>query len=393
MRAAGRPGYGRAMGIDVRPPLLRRLRPGHWFALDSVAAVMVALVWAGPLVDGHSEAAPASRWVGLLGATLLAVPLVLRRRWPWVAFGLGIPAFGMSLATSVVPVVPFASVPMALVAYSVAARGSRRAYAALAAILVVVAAAAAVWNGQWMTVLLPGAVVVIGWGVGSLRAQYRVYAEALAAHREREAEALVADERLRIARELHDVVAHSMSVITVQADMGRLVLDRKPAAAAAALGVIETTGRDALTELRRMLGVLRDTDSRGVLEPVPGLARLDGLVARTAAAGVNVDVVVRGTPRPLPAGVDVSAYRIVQEALTNVVKHAGTSRCRVTIGYGQDAVLLTVTDDGCGGPPQPGGHGLVGMRERAALCGGELRAGPVPGGFEVAARLPDGDGR
>jgi hypothetical protein len=129
MRAAVRPGYGRAMGIDVRPPLLRRLRPGHWFALDCVAAVMVALAWGAPLLGGHSDAAPASRGVGLLGATVLAVPLVLRRRWPWVAFGLGIPAFGMSLATSVVP---FASVPMALVAYSVAARGSRRACAALA---------------------------------------------------------------------------------------------------------------------------------------------------------------------------------------------------------------------------------------------------------------------
>ncbi|WP_245931578.1 histidine kinase [Actinokineospora auranticolor] len=373
------------MRIDVRPPL----RPGHWFALDCVAAVAVALVWGGPLLGGHGEA---PRWVGLLGATLLAVPLLLRRRWPWVAFGLGIPAFGMSLATSVVPVVPFASVPMAVVAYSSAARGSRRAYAALAAVVVVVAAATT-WNGQWVAVLLPGAVVVIGWSAGLLRAQYLGYARVLAAQREREADALVTDERLRIARELHDVVAHSMSVITVQADMGRLVFDRKPAAAAAALGVIETTGREALTELRRMLGVLRDNDVRGVLEPAPGLAGLDGLVARTAAAGISVDVVVRGTPRPLPAGVDVSAYRIVQEALTNVVKHAGTPTCRVTVVYGQDAVLLTVNDDGRGGPHGPGGHGLVGMRERAALCGGELRAGAVPGGFEVAARLPDGDGR
>jgi len=393
MRPAVRPGYGRAMGIDVRPPLLRRLRPGHWFALDCLAAVAVALVWGGTLLGGHSDAAPASRWIGLLGAAVLAVPLLLRRRRPWVAFGLGIPAFGMSLATSVVPVVPFASVPMALVAYSVASRGSRRAYAALAAVLAVVALAVSVWNGQWVTVLLPGAVVVIGWGAGMLRAQYHRYAEALAAQQEREADVLVANERLRIARELHDVVAHSMSVITVQADMGRLVFDRKPAAAAAALGVIETTGRDALAELRRMLGVLRDNDSRSALEPAPGLAGLDGLVARTAAAGVTVDVVVRGTPRPLPAGVDVSAYRIVQEALTNVVKHAGTPTCRVTIVYGPDAVLLTVADDGRGGPPGPGGHGLVGMRERAALCGGELRAGPTSGGFEVVARLPNGDRR
>ncbi|WP_026425645.1 sensor histidine kinase [Actinokineospora inagensis] len=371
------------MGIDVRPPLLRRLRPGHWFALDCLAAVAVVLAWGGPLISGTG---PTSRLVGLLGATLLAVPLVLRRR-PWLAFGLGVPAFGLSLATSVVPVVPLASVPMALVAYSLAALGSRRSYVALAVVLAVVAGGV-VWNGQWVTVLLPGAVVVIGWGAGMLRAQYRVYAETLAAQGERERAALVTDERLRIARELHDVVAHSMSVITVQADMGRLVLDRKPAAAAAALGVIETTGREALTELRRMLGVLR---SPGSLEPAPGLAGLDELVARTSSAGVDVDVVLHGTPHPLPAGIDVSAYRIVQEALTNVVKHAETQTCRVTIAYAEDAVLLTITDNGRGGSPGPGGHGLIGMRERTTLCGGELSAGPIPGGFEVAARLPHGD--
>ncbi|WP_018684459.1 sensor histidine kinase [Actinokineospora enzanensis] len=390
MRVVAVLGYVREMGIDVRTPVLRRLRPGHWFALDCVAGVLVVLVWAGPLLGGHSDVASVSRWVGLLGATLLAGPLVLRRCLPWVAFWLGAAAFGMSLATSVVPVVPFASVPMALVAYTVA--GARRAYVALAVILAVVAAAT-VWNGQWVSVLLPGAVVVIGWGAGRLRAQYRVYAETLAVQRERERETLIVDERLRIARELHDVVAHSMSVITVQADMGRLVLDRRPAAAAAALGVIETTGRAALTELRRMLGVLRDNDSRGQLGPVQGLAGLDDLVARTRAAGVDVEVVLLGAPRPLAAGVDVSAYRIVQEALTNVVKHARTSTCRVTIVYEETAVLLTITDDGRGGVPGAGGHGLVGMRERTALCGGELRAGPVPGGFEVVARLPDGGRR
>jgi signal transduction histidine kinase len=282
---------------------------------------------------------------------------------------------------------------MALVTYTAVARGSRRAaFAALAAVVLVVAAATPFWTGQFgwprLTVLLPGAVVMIGWVAGVLAAQQHAYAESLRAQRETLLQRTVTDERLRIARELHDVVAHSMSVITIQADLGRLVLDREPAEAGAALGVIETTGREALVELRRMLGVLRD-DGAVPLAPVPGLAGLDGLVARTTAAGVRVDVVVRGTPRPLPAGVDLSAYRIVQEALTNVVKHADAAACRVTIGYVNDDVTLEVVDHGRGGPPGPGGHGLVGMRERALLCGGDLAADPLAdGGFRVRARLP-----
>ena len=390
------------MTIETRPPLFERWRPGHWAALDGAAALVVAAVWAAPLFYGRGDGPPGAWWhavAGLIGATVLAVPLAARRRWPVPAFALAVPAFGLSLATAVVPVVPFASVPMAAVAYSLAAQASRRvAYAGLGAIAVVVAAATSVWSGQWawpgVTVLLPGAVVVIGWVIGVLVAQRREYAEVLRAQRARDTDSrvhrAVSEERLQIARELHDVVAHSMSVITIQADMGRLVLDRKPAVAGAALGVIETTGRAALTELRRMLGVLRDDDG-GTLEPAPGLAEVTALVARTAAAGVRVEVTVCGTPRALPAGVELSAYRIVQEALTNTVKHAGVGRCELTIAYEDDAVLLSVTDRGRGGPPRPGGHGLVGMRERALLCGGGFSAGPVPGGgFEVTARLPDG---
>jgi signal transduction histidine kinase len=381
------------MSAQAPLPLLKRLRPGHWLALDGLAAVVVALVWAAPLAGGHSDAATDDRWAGLLGATLLAGPLAVRRLRPLAAFLSALPAFGLSLATTVVPVVPLASVPMALVTYTAVARGSRRAaLAALTAIVLVVAAATPFWTGQFgwprLTVLLPGAVVAIGWVAGVLAAQHHAYAESLGAQREAQLQRTVTDERLRIARELHDVVAHSMSVITIQADLGRLVLGREPAEAGAALGVIETTGREALVELRRMLGVLRD-DGAVPLAPVPGLAGLDGLVARTTAAGVRVDVVVRGTPRPLPAGVDLSAYRIVQEALTNVVKHAGAAACRVTIEYGHDEVTLEVADHGRGGPPGPGGHGLVGMRERALLCGGDLAADSLPdGGFRVRARLP-----
>ncbi|MET8849809.1 histidine kinase [Amycolatopsis sp. NPDC004625] len=392
------------MTTEVRAPLFARWRPGHWIALDCAAAFVVAAVWAAPLLTGHGDGPPEVRWramAGLLGAAVLAVPLALRRRWPRSAFAVAVPAFGLSLATSVVPVVPLASVPMAAVAYSLVVQASRRAAGAgLGAVAVLVAAATSVRSGQWawpaVTVLLPGAVVVLGATIGILVAQRRAYAEALRVQRVRDLDSrvrlAVTDERLQIARELHDVVAHSMSVITIQADMGRLVLDQKPAVAGAALGVIETTGRAALTELRRMLGVLREDD--GALAPVPGLAGLAGLVTRTAAAGVEVDVVVRGTPRALPAGVDLSAYRIVQEALTNVVKHAGTAGCRLAVAYEEDAVVLVITDHGRGGSPRSGGHGLVGMRERVLLCGGEFAAGPAPGGgFEVTARLPDRDGR
>jgi signal transduction histidine kinase len=407
MRGDPGPGYGRAMTTEVRTPLFVRWRPGHWTVLDCAAAFVVAAFWAGPLVSGRGDGPPEARWhamAGLLGAAALAVPLAMRRRWPRGAFAVAVPAFGLSLATSVVPVVPLGSVPMAAVACSLAAQESRRvAYAALGTIAVLVAAATTVWSGRWswpeVTVLLPGAVVVLGWTIGVLVAQRRAYAEVLRVQRERDTDSrvrlAVTDERLQIARELHDVVAHSMSVITIQADMGRLVLDRKPAVAGAALGVIETTGRAALTELRRMLGVLREDDSApGALEPAPGLAALDSLVARTAAAGVRVEVVVRGTPRALPAGIDLSAYRIVQEALTNVVKHAAVPGCRLAIAYEDGAVALVITDHGRGGPPRPGGHGLVGMRERALLCGGEFGAGPLPGGgYEVTARLPDRDGR
>ncbi|MFF1613266.1 sensor histidine kinase [Amycolatopsis sp. NPDC058278] len=392
------------MRTDPRPPLPARLRPAHWFALDVLAALAVAVVWSAPLVGGHSDAGPDSRaaaFAGLLGAALLAVPLALRRWSPLGAFVVGVPLFGLTLATSVVPVVPLASVPMALVTYSLAARGSRRTgLGALAVVVLLIAAAGPVYTGHWSwprpAVLLPGLVVIVGWVVGRMAAQARAYRESLRRQRDREADAAVqrtvTEERLRIARDLHDVVAHSMSVITIQADMGRLVLDSKPAVAGAALGVIETTGRDALGELRRMLGILRapDTESAlGSLRPAPGLGDLDRLVAHAAAAGLEVAVTVTGEPRPLPRGVDLSAYRIVQEALTNVVKHAATPTCRLLLGYGPDAVTIDILDDGQGGSPRPGGHGLVGIRERAQLCGGECHAGPQPGGgFRVFVRLP-----
>jgi signal transduction histidine kinase len=192
----------------------------------------------------------------------------------------------------------------------------------------------------------------------------------------------VAEERLRLARELHDVVAHSISVIAVQSGVGAHVAKTQPEEAAKALAAIEVTSRAALTELRRLLGVLRQEDEpQGDLAPVPGLADLDSLLAEVAKAGLAVRLQVEGRPAQLPAGVDLSAYRIVQEALTNVVKHAGPARAQVAIRYRDHEVMVEVTDDGRGAAV-PTGDGR-------AVFGGDLQTGPRPGGgFRVAARLP-----
>ncbi|HZA82059.1 MAG TPA: sensor histidine kinase, partial [Actinomycetes bacterium] len=200
----------------------------------------------------------------------------------------------------------------------------------------------------------------------------------------------VTEERLRIARELHDVVAHSMSIIAVQSGVGVHVLDSQPEEARKALVAVEATSRQALVEMRRLLGVLRqEAETRGSLAPAPGLAEVEALAAEVARAGVRVEVRIEGTPAKLPAGLDLSAYRIVQEALTNVVRHAGPATARVAVRYGPGQVAVEVVDDGRGGAPGDQGHGIAGMRERAALYGGTLEAGPLPGGgFRVAASLP-----
>lgn len=249
---------------------------------------------------------------------------------------------------------------------------------------------------------------VTAWTVGhSVRERRRHTAEL----RTRAAEQAVVAERLRIARELHDMVAHSIGVIAIQAGVGRRVIDTQPAEARNSLAAIEDTSRDTLAGLRRMLGALRAADRAdgaggadgtggtdgAPLGPAPGLAALDALVRRTRDAGVRVDVEWRGERQTLPAEIELSGYRIVQEALTNVVRHSGAPACRVTLDYGKDGLAIEITDEGrglpgpAGSPKLPGaaGYGLTGMRERAALLHGEFTAGPrAEGGFRVAARLP-----
>ena len=242
-------------------------------------------------------------------------------------------------------------------------------------------------SGVWMME------IVIPWLVGALVRSQAQNLEQRRTAREQRAARAVAAERNRIARELHDVIGHSVIVMTVQASAVRRRLTADQSAEREALETVERVGREALQEMRSMVGVLRADDAAADREPPPGLTQVDGLVAKVRAAGLPVELTVTGEPRPLPGGLDLTAYRLLQEGLTNTLRHAvRPERAEVEITYGDIAIELSVRDDG--GPTEPGaeaGHGLLGMRERVALYGGELVARPrLGGGFELLATLPLG---
>jgi signal transduction histidine kinase len=245
-----------------------------------------------------------------------------------------------------------------------------------------------------------GPVHVAAWGAGRLVRRRQLEAEASrarAAELERErdlARAAAADERTRIARELHDVVAHNVSLMVMHAGAERIARPDAPAATRETLEAIERTGREALIEMHRLLEVVRAEDEQLALAPQPGLAGLERLAEQVRAAGLPVDVRIDGEPRELPPGVDISAFRIVQESLTNALKHAGPAQAQVRLRYDARGLEIEVSDDGAGpDAANGGGHGLAGMRERGAVYGGELTAGARPGGgFSVRARLPFGSG-
>ena len=341
-----------------------------------------------------------------LGVAILAlgnVPIAWRRRFPIAVLFLTFAALTSHEAIDF-PEAPILSPYFAI--YTVGASRERRpsAIAAGTAVSVYLAAyVSGVLRHETPPISLASnflfvtAFWVLGISVRTVRA-YATELEDRAGRLEREQEErarrAAVDERGRIARELHDVVAHNVSVMVLQAGGARRVLDSRPERTREALNSIERTGRQALTEMRRLLGVLRQEDEgNGPLEPPPGIDRLDNLVSQIGEAGLPVDVLLEGHPRPLPVGLDVSVYRIIQEALTNALRHAGPARAKVLVRYGDHDLQVRVTDDGRGIPGSGGdgssGQGLIGMRERVALFGGEFEAGPTPGGgYAVSVRLP-----
>jgi signal transduction histidine kinase len=374
--------------------------------LDAALAAGLAAV---TVLQGFDDDSGRWRDYDALGAALsllVTLPVAARRRapvpvllncyvfWVWqilLGYNPAVTTYGTLLAM-----------------YTVAATQPWRRTAALFAPLPVIWVAAGVHGhaGSVAGLLLQGLVVpAVIWKVGDSAKQLAQANGLLHRDREERARRAVTDERMRIARELHDVVAHHMSVVAVQAGLARYVLRADPGTAEAAIGTVLDTSAEALDEMRRMLALLRvGTDADGerpaAYDPAPGLADLPDLFERVRAAGVPVRVVVTGEPRSLPPGVQLCAYRVVQESLTNVLKHAAPATATVTLDHRPGRFTATVRDDGARHPPpaaEPAGHGLIGMRERAMLYGGTLDAAPLAaGGFEVRLVLPlrgEGDDR
>jgi len=393
--------------VDSAPARAARCDPAdpgpgwRWSRRDVGVAVVVGFVQVvGTALAAHHRPQPGRRPLDALGVVLLLVgpvALAVRRRYPVAVLEA---AF---LTTLAYVVVGFRLGPIWLgliVAYVNAAWRGRRwaAWATLA-----VGWAGFLWLPHWFgrdrapvgqEVLGLAAWLLVLAAVAEVVKVRRERAQEAFRVRREEAERRAGEERLQIAQELHDVLAHNISLISVQAGVGLHLIDEHPDQARAALAAIKEASKEALGELRSVLDVLRREGDAAPLVPAPRLAAdLDGLVARAASAGVAVRVEVTGSERPLPPGVDRAAFRIAQEALTNVARHAGGARATVLIEYGVDAVTLQVDDDGPGGATSSdgSGRGLTGMRERAVALGGRLDAGPRPGGgFRVRAWLPLG---
>ncbi|MFJ7247070.1 sensor histidine kinase [Kitasatospora sp. NPDC098652] len=385
------------MIIEPRPPLLRRLPAGVWVAAFWTTIVVFRFFTrddeARLLFEYHGNVEDMPLVVTAVVTTLVAFLLV---RLPLAAVAAALVGGVFSLGMWTVPeTAPLQFlIAEAAVGYCVVTR-SRTVSAIAVSMPLTVLATLFAWgavNGQAVNpyaYLGLAATVLIAWLIGNTVRQSRAHTEAL---RGRAAEQAVTAERLRIARELHDMVAHNIGIIAIQAGMGSRVMDTQPAETRNALNAIEATSRETLAGLRRMLGALRQGEGESApLEVAPGLDELDRMREKAAGAGVRVALTRSGEARALPPEVDLAAYRIVQESVTNVVKHSGTRDCHVTVEYAPEHLAVTVVDLGAGTPTAtPGtGYGLAGMRERVALLDGEFSAGPRPGGgFRVAALLP-----
>jgi signal transduction histidine kinase len=406
-------------------PLLKRISPGLWVGLVWFAAALsptVKYVLTPPRQE-YSLSYPrhgldplsAKLLFAIAFALVLAGSALLRRRTS-LGYGLllaGTVASTLAWRQDEIPPAQYLGVDVAL-CYVAAIRTRRSSLIAAAAALATLPCYVVLRLGLGIqdSGVLPepyiALTVVIGWLVGNSVRQSRVHTEEM--HAQAAAQAVTA-ERLRIAREMHDTVAHSIGIIALQAGAAARVIETQPDKAREAMLTVEKTGRETLSGLRRMLGALREADreadgeadaqgngavgpepARAPLHPAAGLADVERLATTTTAAGVRVEVWWQGRRRPLPPDVDLAAFRIVQESVTNVVRHSGADSCRVSVGYGEDELTLEIRDRGKGPGADSGhdrGYGLVGMRERIALLHGDFTAGPRSGGgFLVAARLP-----
>jgi signal transduction histidine kinase len=348
--------------------------------------------------------------LGLLALILLglAVPVVFRRTYPVQAFTVAAVAGALQVAFITRPL--GTDLSLLILLYTLAAYRPRGlSLPGLCVCLVGAFVAVTRWvpaqTGLFQRVLLAGVIfsgtALVAWVLGDSMQYRRAYltsledrAARLERERDQQAQIATAAERARIARELHDVIAHNVSVMVVQADGAAYALRTDPERTGQALAAISLTGRKALAEMRRLLGVLRSGDERAELAPLPGLDQLRELVDQARHAGMSVSLTLDGRPRPLPAGAELAAYRVVQESLTNTRKHGGLgAAAHVILRFEPDGLLLQVTDDGLGAAAaaaEEPGHGLTGMRERIEMYGGTILAGPLPGGgYQVTARLPE----
>jgi signal transduction histidine kinase len=399
MRAVPAARYGHLVRRASLLDRVRRIEPRRADLALTAGAVLIGV--GSQLTAVHAEAPfRGTDALAVLLGLVVTLPVYWRRRYPVgavVVAGTAISALALlDYRLNILPII------VLFLTYSAAARESVRR--AVVALVVVIACLLVIWlagtpdfdvasmasQAVLFTAAWLGGVAIRSRGAAEM-ARVAQAEERAEVHRQQAARS-VAEERLRIAQELHDVVAHSMSVIAVQAGMGAHVIDQQPAEAKQALLSISRTSRSTLQEMRRLLGVLRGEDGERAHVPSPGLGDLPALVQQVRSTGLPVELVVDGDATDVPLGVDLSAYRVVQESLTNVIKHAGPASAVVRVRYAPGEIVVEVADDGRGGatgPSQNGGHGLVGMRERVGVWGGTLEAGPVPGGgYRVLAHLP-----
>ncbi len=352
---------------------------------------------------GHHAPHPGA---ALLLVAVACLALAWRRRTP--AIVLAVSAAAVSVYSLLGYVNGASLIAPVLALYAMASQVSFRRAVIAAVVTLAVLLAATAANNPFGNIsgggfdLIPG-MVAAALFAGIATANRRAFVASIRDRAEQDARRRVDEERLRIARELHDVVAHTMATINVQAGVAAHVLPTRPEAAAESLQAIKTASKEGLRELRAILNVLRQADDADPTQPAPGTAQLEALIAGARRAGLETTLTLTGAPVSLPGTVDLAAYRIVQESLTNAIRHAGPATAAVSLSYHDDELRIEVTDTGCGPPAdgangpvnksgtagKSGGHGLAGMRERAAAVGGTVETGPAPaGGFRVAARLP-----